>query len=312
MSSEHSVSVLLVDDQPSNLMALEAILRASSDQALVKLNLVRAYSGEQALLRVLDDEFAAILMDVQMPGMDGFEAAELIRQRERSEHVPILFLTAYPSDQLQIERGYALGAVDFLSKPVVPAVLRAKIAVFVELFLKGEQIKRQAERLVETQRRDHVRELAEEKQRWEVDRLRAEAAREKQIATELAEKADALTRSIAEREQADEQLRRRIAQQAVVADLGQRALAGAEPASLLDEAVATVAPRPGRRLLPGPRTRRREPPPDPTIGRGAAKAGRTRRSGRAAARCFRAIGPCAGDPGTRRHLRVEQPPSRTR
>ena len=130
-------------------------------------------------MRVLDDDFAVILMDVQMPGMDGFETAELIRERDRSRHTPILFLTAFQSTETQIHRGYALGAVDFLSKPIVPAVLRSKVAVFVELFQKTEQVKRQAAHLVESQRQEHERELAEEKRRWEMERLREEAAREK-------------------------------------------------------------------------------------------------------------------------------------
>jgi signal transduction histidine kinase/DNA-binding response OmpR family regulator len=200
MTRDGKVNILLVDDQPHNLLALEAILGHED------LNLVRALSGEHALLRVLDDDFAAILMDVQMPGMDGFEAAELIRERDRSKHTPILFLTAFQSTEPQIDRGYALGAVDFLSKPIVPAVLKAKVAVFVELFQKTEQVKQQALRLVESQRQEHERELAEEKRRWEVERLRAEAAREKRIAEELARRADELTRSIAERLSAEEEL----------------------------------------------------------------------------------------------------------
>jgi signal transduction histidine kinase/DNA-binding response OmpR family regulator len=200
MAPEAKVNVLLVDDQASNLLSLEAILAGEG------LDLVRAVSGEQALMQVLDKDYAAILMDVQMPGMDGFETAELIRDRDRSRHTPILFLTAFQSTEAQIHRGYALGAVDFLSKPVVPAVLRSKVAVFVELFLKTEQVKRQAAHLVENQRREHARALAEEKRRWEVERLREEAAREKKIATEMARRAEELTRSVEERVRAQEQL----------------------------------------------------------------------------------------------------------
>ena len=111
-------------------------------------------------MRVLDDDFAVILMDVQMPGMDGFETAALIRERDRSKHTPIIFLTAFQSTERQVFQGYALGAVDYLSKPIVPAVLRSKVAVFVELFQKTEQVKRQAAELHETQRREHERELA--------------------------------------------------------------------------------------------------------------------------------------------------------
>ena len=192
-------------------------------------------------MRVLDEDYAAILMDVHMAGMDGFETAELIRQRDRSKHTPILFLTAFQSTEAQIHRGYALGAVDFLSKPVVATVLRSKVAVFVELFLKNEQVKRQAAHLVENERQEHQRALAEEKRRWEMERLREEAAKEKRVAEELARKAEELTRSIEERVRAEEQLRQRAAQQAVVAGLGQRALAGTDLGELLDEAVRSVA-----------------------------------------------------------------------
>src|SRR5206468_7689764 len=130
------VNILLVDDQPNNLLALEAVLEGE-DRALV-----RAASGAEALMRILDDDFAVILMDVQMPGLDGFETAALIRERDRSRHTPIIFLTAFQSTDRQVAQGYALGAVDFLSKPIVPAVLRSKVAVFVELFQKTEQVKR--------------------------------------------------------------------------------------------------------------------------------------------------------------------------
>ena len=235
MERQPEVNILLVDDQPSNLLALEAILDGEG------LNLVRALSGSEALMRVLDDDFAVILMDVQMPGMDGFETAELIRQRDRSRHTPFLFLTAYQSSDEQIQRGYALGAVDFLSKPVVSTVLRSKVAVFVELFLKNEQVKRQAAHLVESHRQAHVRALAEEKARWEMERLREEAAKEKRSAEELAQRALELTRTIDEKVRAQEQLKHRAAQQAVVAGLGQRALSGTNLDQLLCEAAGAIA-----------------------------------------------------------------------
>ncbi len=234
-TDEARVSVLIVDDQASNLLALEAILGDSG------LNLVRARSGRDALIRVLDDDFAVILMDVQMPDMDGFEAAELIRGRDRSKHTPIIFLTAFQSNDEQVERGYALGAVDFLAKPIVPTVLRSKVSVFVELFQKTEQVRRQADQLFENQRHEHRRELVEERRRWEVERLREEAAREKKAAEELSRRADELTLSIAERVRAEEQLRALAAQQAAVAELGRRALAGADLSALLGEAVAAAA-----------------------------------------------------------------------
>jgi signal transduction histidine kinase/DNA-binding response OmpR family regulator len=235
MEGGRRVNVLLVDDQPNNLLALEAVLAGEG------LNLVRAHSGEQALLRILDDDYAAILMDVQMPGLDGFDTAELIRERDRSRHTPIIFLTAFQSNETQVARGYTLGAVDFLAKPIIPAVLRAKVAVFVELFLKSEQVRRQAERLVETQRQEHQRNLADERRRWEVERLREEAAGEKRAAEVLAQKARELTRSIAERMRAEELLRQRATQQEIVVALGQFALAGSEQAALLADAMASLA-----------------------------------------------------------------------
>ncbi|SIN77987.1 GAF domain-containing protein [Singulisphaera sp. GP187] len=234
MQAEEKVKILLVDDQPNNLFALEAILEGSDR------TLVRAVSGEDALMRVLDHDFAAILMDVQMPGMDGFETAALIRERDRSKHTPILFLTAFESSELQVFKGYSLGAVDYLSKPVVPAVLRSKVSVFVELFQKTEQVRRQSELLVENQRKEHERELVEEKRRWELDRLREETAQEKKVAEALRRRTEELAQTIAERACAEEQLRRRAHQQAIVAQFGQRALEGIGLPALLDEAVDAV------------------------------------------------------------------------
>ncbi|HEV3263145.1 MAG TPA: response regulator [Gemmataceae bacterium] len=167
-------NILLVDDQPANLLALEAILEGLGQ------NLVQAHSGTDALRRLLHDDFALILMDVQMPDLDGLETADLIRQRDRSRHTPIIFLTAHDRTDVQMFRGYSLGAVDYLIKPIVPEILRSKAAVFVELFQMTEQVKRQARLLAENQHREHERRLAEEKQHWEMERLRQEAAREKE------------------------------------------------------------------------------------------------------------------------------------
>jgi len=126
--------ILLVDDRPDNLMALEAIL-ASLDQELVT-----ASSGEEALKRLLVDDFAVILLDVQMPGMDGFETANRIKQRGRTRDTPIIFLTAIDREPHHAFRGYAVGAVDYIAKPFDPWLLRAKVSVFVELFEKGERL----------------------------------------------------------------------------------------------------------------------------------------------------------------------------
>jgi signal transduction histidine kinase/CheY-like chemotaxis protein len=122
--------VLIVDDQPRNLDALEAMLAPS------ECVLVRAHSADEALLALLRHEFAAIVLDIRMPGMTGIELAGLIKERKRTQHIPILFLTAHSADDSEILRGYGVGAVDYLSKPVNPEVLRSKIGVFIELFRK--------------------------------------------------------------------------------------------------------------------------------------------------------------------------------
>ena len=130
------VKILLVDDSPENLVSLEAALDGL-DQ-----DLVLAKSGTEALRHLLEDDFAAILLDVKMPEMDGFQTAELIRSRKRSRHTPILFLTGYKSDE-HLFRGYDLGAVDFLFKPIVPEILRSKVSVFVDLSRNHATLRRQ-------------------------------------------------------------------------------------------------------------------------------------------------------------------------
>lgn len=142
MKSESKINVLLVDDYPENLVALEATLNGLGQ------NLVKAYSGKQALKCLLEQDFAVILLDVQMPEMDGFETASLIRQRERSRHTPIIFLTAISDSHDLKSKGYALGAVDYLLKPIDPIILTSKVAVFVELFKKNLEVQRQAAQLV--------------------------------------------------------------------------------------------------------------------------------------------------------------------
>jgi signal transduction histidine kinase/DNA-binding response OmpR family regulator len=137
-SQRQKINILLVDDNESNLLALEAIL----DDA--DRNLVRASCGDDALRYLLDHDAAVILLDVYMPGIDGLETAALIRGRERSRDIPIIFLTADNSGGAHLSRGYSLGAVDFILKPVEPDILRSKVAVFVELFKKTEEVKRQA------------------------------------------------------------------------------------------------------------------------------------------------------------------------
>ena len=136
---EEKVSILIVDDRQDKMLAYEAIL------ADLKENIVCARSGKEALRCLLKQDFAVILLDVNMPVMDGFETAVMIRQRPRSETTPIIFISAVNDTENHVSRGYSIGAVDYILTPVVPEILRAKIAVFVDLFKKTEQVKRQAE-----------------------------------------------------------------------------------------------------------------------------------------------------------------------
>ncbi len=142
------VNILLVDDRPENLLALEAILEPLAQ------NLVRANSGPDALKRVLEMEFATILLDVQMPDMNGFEVAEIIKSRERSRTIPIIFLSAINKEDAYVFKGYSMGAVDYVFKPFNPDVLRMKVAVFVDLFIKQREVSRQAELLRDAEKRE--------------------------------------------------------------------------------------------------------------------------------------------------------------
>ena len=142
------VDILLVDDRPENLLALEAVLEPLGQR------LVRAASGEEALRALLARDYALILLDVQMPGMNGFETAQLIKARERSRGIPIIFLTAISKEEAYVVRGYEAGAVDYLFKPFNPDVLRSKVAVFVELHHKREQLRRQEQALRAAERRE--------------------------------------------------------------------------------------------------------------------------------------------------------------
>jgi PAS domain S-box-containing protein len=152
-------NVLLVDDRPENLLALKAILEPL-DQTLLF-----AQSGEDALRQLLHHDVAVILLDVQMPELDGFETATLIKQRQRTSHVPIIFVTAISKDEEQVFRGYSAGAVDYVFKPFSPEVLRSKVSVFIELHEKNEQLRRQAEQLKE-QELTELRRESEERYRF--------------------------------------------------------------------------------------------------------------------------------------------------
>ncbi|NUO59836.1 MAG: response regulator [Hamadaea sp.] len=138
---DQPAKVLLVDDRNDNLIALQAILQG------MPLITVAVDSGEAALKQLLLDDFALILLDAHMPGMDGFETATHVKSRDRTRQIPIIFLTAADRDARLALRGYAAGAVDYLTKPFDPWILRAKVSVFVEMWAKNVQLQQQAERM---------------------------------------------------------------------------------------------------------------------------------------------------------------------
>ncbi len=175
LPTERKANILLVDDRPENLLALEAILEPLGQ------NLVRASSGVEALRRLLTDDFALILLDVQMPGMDGFETATLIKEREKTRHIPIIFITAIEQDEWYVFHGYATGAVDYLRKPFEPDILQSKVRVFVELFQKTDQIKEQAEQLRRSEQREAERQHQEREREQEHRHLQELAEREMQL-----------------------------------------------------------------------------------------------------------------------------------
>ncbi len=160
MHPEQPVNILVVDDQPENLMALEAVLETLGQ------NVVKANSGQEALKCLLRDDFAIVILDVNMPGMNGFETASLFRQRENSKHTPIIFLTAMNTEDADRSLGYSLGAVDFIVKPFNAQVLKSKVSVFVDLFKKTEEIRRQSELISEIEKKR----AQEEKDRLETEK----------------------------------------------------------------------------------------------------------------------------------------------
>jgi len=164
VTSAEQVDILLVDDRAENLLALEAILEPLGQR------LVRAQSGEDALRCLLEREFAVILLDVQMPGMNGFETARMIKARERTKHVPIIFLTAISKDEDYVFKGYSVGAVDYMSKPFQPEILRSKVQVFVDLYAQRRRIAEQEQRIRDIERQDlelrHMRELLQSEARF--------------------------------------------------------------------------------------------------------------------------------------------------
>ena len=158
------VEILIVDDRPENLLALEAILEPLGQ------TIVRAGSGDEALRKLLSHNVAMILLDVQMPGIDGFETARLIKSRERTKYIPIIFLTAISKDEEYVFEGYSVGAVDYMTKPFQPDILRSKVNVFVDLYQKQRQLVAQQGMLAEGQRRElelrHMHEIYESEARF--------------------------------------------------------------------------------------------------------------------------------------------------
>lgn len=160
-------SLLLVDDRPENLLALELTL------ADLGVRLVKAHSGAEALRHMLNEEFALVLLDAQMPEMDGFETAKLIRMREKTKQTPIMFLTAMYTTEVYEMLGYESGAVDYMVKPFEPAILKCKVSVFVELHRKNSQLKRQGERLRHLEREQMETSLKHLKREMEAQQYRA-------------------------------------------------------------------------------------------------------------------------------------------
>ncbi len=152
---DEKVNILVVDDLDDKLLVYEMVLGSLGQ------NLVKARSGREALRQLLDKEFAVILLDVHMPEMDGLETAAMIRSRRQTAQTPIIFVTAF-SDEMHTAQGYSLGAVDYILTPVVPEILRTKVGVFVELYKKTQQVKRQAEEHVALARAQAARAAAEE------------------------------------------------------------------------------------------------------------------------------------------------------
>ncbi len=171
--------ILVVDDRQANILAIEVALEDYADR------LIKAQSGEEALRLLLNQDVALILLNVQLPAMDGFEVARLIRQRERSRDTPIIFITAFSQSDANILKGYAAGAVDFLFKPIVGEVLSAKVGVLLALQERTAEVEYQAKLLRDHERREHERELEAERARWEEESLRRQMAEQRQQTEEL-------------------------------------------------------------------------------------------------------------------------------
>ncbi len=203
MSVDEKVDILMVDDHPENLLALEAVLGDLGQ------NLIRAHSGADALKHLLVQDFAVILLDVQMPGLDGFETAALIRERERSRHTPIVFLTAINKTETHVTRGYSVGAVDYVFKPFEPEVLKAKVGAFVELSRKNKELLAEIGR--RKQAEAEIRRLNDRLERRVLERTTALNVANQGLEAEIAERKRAeevLTRHQAHIEALNERLKR--------------------------------------------------------------------------------------------------------
>jgi PAS domain S-box-containing protein len=192
-SSDEPISILLVDDEPKNLTVLETVLADPG------YRLVRAESAEQALLALVVEEFALLVLDIQMPGMTGFELAQMIKQRKKTAGVPIIFLTAYYSEDQHVLEGYVSGAVDYLHKPINPTILRSKVAVFAELHRRGRESQRANHSLLSevTARRraeEQLRQLNEELEQRVAERTLALQQREREMRSLADNTPDILTR----------------------------------------------------------------------------------------------------------------------
>lgn len=194
--------ILAVDDSLANLLAIEAALGDFG------AHVVKTQSGADALRRLLTQDFALILLDVQMPIMDGFQTARMIRERQRNRETPIIFVTAHHREHADVLKAYELGAVDFLFKPIIPEVLRAKAGVLLALQRRTAEVAIQARLLREQEHQMHQRRLAEARRNWEDEMLRRQMEEERRVATETARRADELARTVAALEKVERELTR--------------------------------------------------------------------------------------------------------
>ena len=158
----NKVNILVVDDRPEGILAIEAVLKSPA------YNIITASSGNEALKHLLQNDFAVILMDVQMPVMNGFETASVIKTREKSRDIPIIFMSAINQDEQYVYQGYGVGAIDYLLKPFDPYILKSKVSIFADIYRKNQLIKEQAQKLLDAEAKEHSQKL----DRLEIENLR--------------------------------------------------------------------------------------------------------------------------------------------